>query len=177
MPLDRRRVQVELAALPAAVPDAVERDLRNCQQAVRADTETRTRAERRRVEHAAAHEDATRLARIRGEEVAVDADDRRACRELLLHVGQLFSRDDGVVREHWSEGVQRPVGARRSDDIEDDGAVRSELHVALVGDAGHQQRLRDNLHRGALRRAGGQRDDSGEHDGDEDLAEHDPTSG
>ena len=78
--LHGRRVEVELPPLAVAVPRAVEADARDGERAVGGDAETRARARRSGLEHAAAHEDARGLPGIRREEVAVDADDGRASR-------------------------------------------------------------------------------------------------
>ena len=177
MALHRRRVQVELPPLTVAAPRAVEADPCDRECAVGGDAEARPDGGRRGVEHAAAHQHSRGLAGVRREVVAVHPDDGRRGAHFLLHVGQVLRRDDRGVGEGRRERVRRTVGPRRGDDVEHDRAVRGELHLTLIGDTGHEQRLRDDLRRRAGRRPCRQGDGCDERGGDEQLADHDPGSG
>jgi hypothetical protein len=139
--------------------------------------EARARRHGSRVERAAAHDDAGRGA-VDAEEVAVHSDDGGGSARVLLDAGERLRPEEGTVCEPGPERVQRAVRLRCGDDVEHDGAARRELHLALVGHAGHEQLLRDDLlFRGVARSVGGHGERPGDGDEDEQLAEHDPAAG
>ena len=174
---DRVVVQVELAPLAGAAPRPVERDGGDGERAVGRDDEARAGRDRCRVERPVLHDDARRRA-VPGEEVAVDADDGRERAVVLLDAGERLSPEERPVRERGAERVQRAVRLRRCDDIEDDGAARGELHLALVRDVGHERLLRNGLlRRSAMRSVGGAGERADRDSSDEQLEKHDPVRG
>jgi len=131
---------VQRPALAGAVPRAEELDTVDVQGPGRVDTDRRARRKRRMHEHAAGHEDPRRMPVGPVEEVAVDADDRRLARDVLLDLRHaLAAAHHRAAAEHRGELIEPGrIGLRRGDHVQHDRAMRGELHDLLVGDARHQ---------------------------------------